>query len=180
MSDVGGRPAPAMTTGGTPQVDVVVVQPTPFCNINCSYCYLPSRNDRTVIAQSTVANLFSKVFGSGWAAPQITVIWHAGEPLAVPVAFYREAFASIERLRLADHVCVGHSFQTNGMLISPAWCEFFAEWSVDVGVSVDGPRHLHDRVRVTRDRAKGTFDKTMAGDPAVAGAADAVPHDLRC
>jgi uncharacterized protein len=48
------------------------------------------------------------------------------------------------------------------MLISPAWCDFFAEWTVDVGVSVDGPKHLHDRVRVTRS-GQGTFDKTMAG-----------------
>src|SRR5580704_5612091 len=161
MNDGDGRPASAMTISATPQVDVVVVQPTPFCNINCSYCYLPSRNDRTVIAQSTVRNLFSKLFASGWAGPHVNVIWHAGEPLVVPIEFYREAFATIERLR-PEHVCVGHSFQTNGMLISPAWCDFFAEWTVDVGVSVDGPRHMHDRVRVTRS-GQGMFDKTIAG-----------------
>ena len=161
-----GRPAgfaghPALTRGAPPQVDVVVVQPTPFCNINCTYCYLPSRNDRTVIEQSTVFNLFSKLFASGWAGPHVNVIWHAGEPLVVPIDFYHDAFATIERLR-PEHVCVGHSFQTNGMLISPAWCDFFAECTVDVGVSVDGPRRLHDRVRVTRS-GQGTFDKTIAG-----------------
>lgn len=144
-----------------PQVDVVVVQPTPFCNINCSYCYLPSRNDRTTIEQSTIRNLFSKLFASGWAAPHVNVIWHAGEPLVMPIGFYREAFATIEALR-PESVCIAHSFQTNGMLISPAWCDFFIEWQVDVGVSIDGPRHLHDRKRVTRS-GRGTFDKTLAG-----------------
>jgi hypothetical protein len=45
-----------------PVVETVVVQPTPFCNINCRYCYLPDRNVSTVIEQSTVAALFSKLF----------------------------------------------------------------------------------------------------------------------
>ncbi|HEX3403650.1 MAG TPA: cyclophane-forming radical SAM/SPASM peptide maturase GrrM/OscB [Acetobacteraceae bacterium] len=148
-------------TAATPRVDVVVVQPTPFCNIDCRYCYLPSRNDRSVIEQSTVFNLFSKLFASGWAGPHVNVIWHAGEPLVMPIDFYREAFATIERLR-PEHVCVVHSFQSNGMLITPAWCEFFIEWRVDVGVSIDGPKHLHDRKRVTR-AGRGTFDKTLAG-----------------
>ena len=76
-----------------------MVQPTAFCNINCTYCYLPDRNNKHVIAQSTVTRLFSEIFASGWACPEITVVWHAGEPLAVPVSFYREAFATIERLR---------------------------------------------------------------------------------
>jgi uncharacterized protein len=48
------------------------------------------------------------------------------------------------------------------MLISPAWCDFFTDWKVDVGVSIDGPKPVHDRKRVTRS-GQGTFDKTLAG-----------------
>ncbi len=144
-----------------PRIDVVVVQPTPFCNIDCNYCYLPSRNDRTVIAQSTVRNLFEKLFASGWANQAVNVIWHAGEPLVAPIAFYREAFEMIESLRPAD-IGIMHSFQSNGMLLTPAWCDFIQEWNVDIGISIDGPRHLHDRHRVTRS-GRGTFDKTIAG-----------------
>ena len=55
-----------------------------------------------------------------------------------------------------------HSFQTNGTLINEAWCEFFAEENVNVGVSIDGPKHLHDRNRLTRS-GRGTFDKTISG-----------------
>jgi uncharacterized protein len=144
-----------------PRVDVVVVQPTPFCNIACTYCYLPQRDDRTLIEQGTVLNLFSKLFASGWAAPHVNVIWHAGEPLVPPIALYRQAFETIERLR-PDDVCIVHSIQTNGMLITPAWCDLITEWKVDIGVSIDGPRHLHDAKRVTRS-GRGTFDKTLAG-----------------
>lgn len=144
---------------------MVIIQPTPFCNINCSYCYLPDRSNKHVISQSTVTKLFTELFASGWNNPDLTVLWHAGEPLAVPIAFYREAFATIERLRPKDGpwpVRVKHSFQTNGMLIDEAWCDFFKEWNVGVGVSIDGPRELHDAHRKTRSGA-GTFDKTIAG-----------------
>ncbi|MEA2849174.1 MAG: uncharacterized protein QOG78_4455 [Rhodospirillaceae bacterium] len=140
---------------------MVVVQPTAFCNINCTYCYLPDRDNKHVIAQSTVARLFSEIFASGWSCPEITVVWHAGEPLVVPVSFYREAFAAIELMR-PKSVIVKHSFQTNGMLIDAQWCRLFLEWNVGVGVSIDGPRELHDRHRKTRS-GKGTFDKTLAG-----------------
>ena len=90
-------PCPENPAG--PEIGMVVVQPTAFCNINCTYCYLPDRNNKHVIAQSTVTRLFSEVFASGWACPEIIVLWHAGEPMAAPVSFYREAFATIERLR---------------------------------------------------------------------------------
>ena len=144
---------------------MVIIQPTPFCNINCSYCYLPDRSNKHVISQSTVTKLFTELFASGWNNPDLTVLWHAGEPLAVPIDFYREAFATIERLRPKDGpwpVRVKHSFQTNGMLIDEAWCDFFKEWNVGVGISIDGPRELHDAHRKTRSGA-GTFDKTIAG-----------------
>jgi len=149
------------TTAAEPAVEMVVVQPTPFCNINCSYCYLPSRHDKRVIAQSTVANLFGKLFASGWSRPEVTVVWHAGEPMVLPVAFYREAFEAIEAMRPA-HIRIKHSFQTNGTLIKPDWCDFLKEWDVGLGVSVDGPRDIHDANRKTRS-GKGTYDRAMAG-----------------
>jgi uncharacterized protein len=154
-----GMPAPG--TAGRPGISMVVVQPTGFCNINCTYCYLPDRNNKHVMEQSTVTRLFSEVFESGWADPEVVVLWHAGEPMAAPISFYREAFATIERLR-PESVRIKHSFQTNGTLVSDAWCRLFLECDVGIGVSLDGPREIHDRNRKTRS-GKGTFDKTMAG-----------------
>jgi len=144
-----------------PLLETLVVQPTPFCNINCSYCYLPQRDVTSVIEQSVVTTLFEKVFASGWTGEGLTVIWHAGEPLVVPVSFYETAFVAIEKMRPAA-LQLRHSFQTNGMLITPKWCDLFKKWDVGVGVSIDGPKHLHDAHRVTRS-GRGTFDKTLAG-----------------
>ncbi len=144
-----------------PTIDLLVVQPTPFCNIDCKYCYLPDRNSKAVVAPQTLRNLFSQVFASGWVQNCLSVVWHAGEPMVLPIAFYRDAFAMIESLRPRD-LSVVHSFQTNGTLIDEAWCAFFAEAKVNLGVSIDGPRHLHDRNRVTRS-GRGTFDRAIAG-----------------
>jgi uncharacterized protein len=144
-----------------PRIELLVIQPTPFCNIDCRYCYLPQRNSKAVAAPQTIANLFSQVFASGWAQDCLSVVWHAGEPMVLPIAFYRNAFRLIDALKPPE-LLVTHSFQTNGTLINEAWCEFFAEARVNLGVSVDGPRHLHDRNRLTRS-GRGTFDKTIAG-----------------
>jgi uncharacterized protein len=144
-----------------PLLETVVVQPTPFCNINCRYCYLPDRNDKSQMAQNTVAALFDKVFSSGWVGEGLTVIWHAGEPLVLPISFYEAAFETIETLR-PRKLQLQHSIQTNGMLISAAWCDFFKTRNINVGVSIDGPQRMHDAQRITRS-GRGTFEKTLAG-----------------
>ncbi len=144
-----------------PVIELLVIQPTPFCNINCSYCYLPDRRSKTVVSNETLSNLFSEVFASGWVRDCLSVVWHAGEPMVLPIGFYRDAFRTIDALKPAG-VSVNHSFQTNGMLIDDAWCDFLIEADIGIGVSVDGPKHLHDLNRLTRS-GRGTFDLTIAG-----------------
>ena len=144
-----------------PKIELLVIQPTPFCNIDCRYCYLPNRNAKAVVAPATLANLFTQVFASGWLEDSLSVVWHAGEPMVVPIGFYRDAFQLIDRAKPRE-LTVTHSFQTNGTLIDDAWCEFFAEAHVNLGVSIDGPKLFHDRNRRTRS-GHGTFDKTIAG-----------------
>ena len=113
------------------------------------------------MALSTIEALFSKVFASGWTGDELTVIWHAGEPLVLPVSYYETAFRAIEALR-PPALALRHAFQTNGMLITPEWCALFKDWDVGVGVSIDGPQALHDANRVTRS-GRGTFERTVAG-----------------
>ena len=144
-----------------PHIQLVVVQPTPFCNIDCRYCYLPDRSNRAVLAEATIANLFSQIFASGWVEDGFNVVWHAGEPMVLPIDYYRRAFRLIDSLKPSD-IELTHAFQTNGTLIDDAWCDFFTEAKVNVGVSIDGPKRLHDINR--RNRAgQGTFDKTIGG-----------------
>jgi uncharacterized protein len=144
-----------------PRIELLVIQPTPFCNIDCRYCYLPERNSKAVVAPTTLLNLFSQVFASGWLQDCLSVVWHAGEPMVLPIGFYRDAFRMIDRAKPPE-LAVTHSFQTNGTLIDDVWCDFFAEENINVGVSIDGPKRLHDQNRLTRS-GRGTFDKTIAG-----------------
>ena len=60
------------------QIQTVVLQPTPFCNIQCKYCYLPQRDDTSVMDLQTVIASFQRVFDSPFAGSHITVLWHAG------------------------------------------------------------------------------------------------------
>jgi uncharacterized protein len=144
-----------------PKIDLLVIQPTPFCNIDCKYCYLPDRNSTARVAPETLRNLFSQVFATGWAGDGLSVVWHAGEPMVLPIDFYQQAFSLIEGLR-PKTVAVMHSFQTNGTLIDEAWCDFLVAAKVNLGVSIDGPQPIHDKNRVTRS-GRGSFARTIAG-----------------
>ncbi len=109
-----------------PRIELLVIQPTPFCNIACRYCYLPDRNSKAVISKETLVNLASQVFASGWVGDCLSVVWHAGEPMVLPIDFYRDAFLTIDQLKPTG-LAITHAFQTNGTLIDAAWCEFFTE-----------------------------------------------------
>lgn len=108
----------------------VIMQPTTLCNLDCAYCYLPMRaQDRRMpveVAEAVAATV------NEWAArsPRFSVIWHGGEPLAAG----REHLAAL----MAPFRGVEHHVQTNATLIDDAWCDFFEEHEVRVGVSVDG------------------------------------------
>ncbi len=137
------------------------MQPTPFCNLDCSYCYLPGRDDKRRLAISTVEATLCNIIESGLLGPDLTVIWHAGEPLVVPPRFYAEAFQRIASL-VDGQAAVHHSIQTNGTLIDDEWCDLFGAWSVRVGISIDGPADIHDLHRKTRS-GRGTHRDVMRG-----------------
>lgn len=144
-----------------PFIRFVVIQPTPFCNISCSYCYLPSKHITNVMSVDTFSNCISKILNSNHAGRNIEIIWHAGEPLAVPLDFYKTAVAAVRNMTPSS-VVVNFAVQTNGILLTDDWARFFFENEFDVGISIDGPRDIHDNYRRTRS-GRGTFDKALAG-----------------
>lgn len=140
---------------------LLILQPTPFCNLDCDYCYLPNRDDTQRMSIETVRLAAQRLVDDGLAGPELTVVWHAGEPLAMPIAFYRQAFDVVAKV-LGSATRVTHAMQTNATLIDAAWCALFAQHGVRVGVSIDGPAELHDRHRRTR-HGKGTHAKVLQG-----------------
>src|SRR5438093_5440723 len=131
-------PAPAAAEFARGPLELLVLQPTPFCNINCSYCYLPDRQSTRRMSRDTLEQTFRWVFAGDLAREPFTLLWHAGEPLVLPVAWYEEAAELLDRHNTRQ-VPVVQSFQTNATLIDAEWCEFLRRHSVHIGVSVDGP-----------------------------------------
>ena len=142
-------------------IELLILQPTPFCNIDCSYCYLPFRSDKSRMSADVMTATFRRCADSGHVGDQISLVWHAGEPLVLPPDYYLEAFALAEK-HLPKGTQITHCFQTNGMLINDAWCDLLSRPDVTVGVSIDGPKALHDANRVTRS-GKGTWDTAIKG-----------------
>jgi len=140
---------------------LLVIQPSPFCNIDCDYCYLPNRTDTRRMDHAVLQRVMEKIWGSGLVGGPFDLLWHAGEPLAVPIKWYEEAFRIINRFPNAEQFAT-HSFQTNGTLLNDKWCEFIERHQVEVGLSIDGPAHIHDHHRKTR-KGEGTFDTAMKG-----------------
>lgn len=137
------------------------MQPTPFCNIACDYCYLAERDVAHFMSEDVVRAAIRNARDSGLLGRELNVVWHAGEPLAAPVAFYEGAF-DIMAEEVGATTAVHHSIQTNAMLIDERWCELFRRRDVHVGVSVDGPAEIHDRHRKTRD-GRPTHSRVMQG-----------------
>ena len=142
-------------------LSLLVLQPTPFCNIDCGYCYLNNRSDRTVMAPEVLELALRRAFECGLIRGRLEILWHSGEPLVVGREFYARATETIARLRPAP-VEVVQFLQTNGMLIDERWCEVFRASGMYLGVSLDGPEDIHDAHRKTRSGA-GTFQQTMRG-----------------
>jgi uncharacterized protein len=150
-----------MSAGQVGPLELLVIQPTPFCNLDCSYCYLPDRLDKRKITLDTLEKTFNWVFSSGLVRQPITLLWHAGEPMVLPASFYEQATLLLERCNTSGFE-ITQSLQTNATLVTEAWCDFIRRRNIQVGVSVDGPDFLNDKHRKTRNGG-GTLDRVLRG-----------------
>jgi uncharacterized protein len=141
---------------------LVVMQPTTFCNINCSYCYLPERSRQARMRPEVRQAAFDRVLASSLVEDPVVFLWHLGEPLSVPPSFYEAAFAEAAQAAQKYGRHIRHGFQTNATLLSNAWVDLIRAHHVIMGVSVDGPAFIHDRVRIKRSGA-GTHAEVMRG-----------------
>jgi uncharacterized protein len=135
------------------------------CNIDCTYCFFLSKealypNEKSRMSQATLEAYIRQLLESH-RTPEVTVAWQGGEPTLMKVDFFRRSVELVEKYRRPDQV-VQHTFQTNGILLDDEWCAFFKEHNFLVGLSVDGPRELHDEYRLDRSK-RGTFDRVMQG-----------------
>lgn len=128
-------------------VDQFIFKVTGKCNLACQYCYyLNNHHDAWNV--NFDPNNFDTLFRNYKAYnDRLKIVWHGGEPLLVGIEFYKKALAAAK----AHGITLQNSIQTNGVLLDDAWCDFFAEHDFTVGLSLDGPKEIHDRHRVMRN-----------------------------
>ena len=149
-----------------PQGIHIVAKPIgPRCNLNCEYCFylekqalFPKGED--YVMSDEVLQAYINKYITMQPTPVVAFVWQGGEPTLLGLDFYKRV---VELQRpFIDQKQITNSLQTNGTLLSDEWCQFLKENNFLVGISLDGPREVHDRYRHDRS-GKGTFDKVMMG-----------------
>ena len=155
-----------MYTDVTDDFQVFVKPVGARCNLQCGYCYYLDKGNvcgpdsKSLMDDVTLENYIKHHYAAS-TSDTVLFTWHGGEPLLAGIDFYRKAVAFQKKhLPRGKHFLNG--IQTNGTLITKAWCAFFAENGFTVGISFDGPEALHNAMRRFADGA-GSFEKTLRG-----------------
>lgn len=142
----------------------VMVKPVgSLCNLDCTYCYYLHKSDLLANGQAgeisdTLLERFVRQYITEQDAETISFSWHGGEPTLLGLDFFRrvvqlqQEHAGTKRIR--------NDLQTNGLLIDEEWCRFFKTSGFDIGLSIDGPKHLHDAFRTARG-GQSSFDGAL-------------------
>ena len=137
----------------------------PICNLDCKYCfYLEKENlypdTRNWTMPPEVLERYIQQYIAAQPADEVHFAWQGGEPTLLGLDFFRNVM-ELER-KYADGKTIHNALQTNATLVDDEWALFLAENKFLVGVSIDGPRELHDHYRVDKGNAP-TFDRVMCG-----------------
>jgi uncharacterized protein len=135
----------------------LITKVTRICNLRCPYCH-EWADTKSVLEFETLANLIAKSMRAE-KVKAVRFIWHGGEPLVRGREFYEKALFIQNQCR-RNGLNTRNSLQTNGTLVDAEWARFFHDKQFDVGVSLDGPRELHDRQRPNVN-GRGSWEQTM-------------------
>lgn len=142
----------------------ILIKPTSAnCNMNCSYCFykcLSSNREqysKGFMSEETLEELVRQAIA--YADGSLTFAFQGGEPTLAGINFYKKAL-ELQKKYNTKHLYIENTIQTNGLLIDDAWAKFLAENHFLVGLSLDGPRKLHDCYRKDTE-GNGTFERLM-------------------
>lgn len=147
-------------------LDTVLIKVASRCNINCSYCYVYNMGDTNwsrmekFISKETVDAIAGslKLLSETQSTP-FSIVLHGGEPLLLGAEKLDYILSTI-RKHLSDRYSI--SIQTNGVLISKLILDICSDYRASVAVSIDGPKHVHDKLRVNH-KGEGTFEEVIRG-----------------
>src|ERR1035441_6644054 len=131
------------------------------CNLDCTYCYYLSKamlSDGPGAGRMSdeVLELFIKQYIDGVTGPEVVFSWQGGEPTLLGLEFFQKVVA-LEKKHAKPNQKIQNDLQTNGTLLNEEWCEFLKANHFLVGLSIDGPKEIHDYYRITKG-GKPTFD----------------------
>ncbi|MBK8869985.1 MAG: anaerobic sulfatase maturase [Elusimicrobia bacterium] len=134
------------------------------CNLDCAYCFylsketLPRGPGPGRMSEETL-DQFVRQYIAGVTAEEVVFTWQGGEPTLRGLDFYRKV-VDLQKKYAKPGQRIENDLQTNGTLLNDEWCAFLKENRFLVGLSIDGPRALHDRYRVLKNQ-QPTFDRVF-------------------
>jgi uncharacterized protein len=136
-----------------------------ICNLDCAYCFFLDKEvfypgSKFRMSEPVLEQYIRQLIESH-QTDSVNIAWQGGEPTLMGLDFYRRTMQIVEKYRRPGMTFL-HTMQTNGTLLDDEWAAFFAEHNFLLGISIDGPRPLHDIYRVDKG-GKPTFDKVMRG-----------------
>jgi len=143
----------------------VMAKPTgAICNLDCEYCFFLSKEalypGSPFRMKDDVLEAYIKQVIESQSAPEITIAWQGGEPTLMGLDFFRQSI-ELAKKYAQPGIKLNHTIQTNGTKLDENWARFFREHNFLVGLSLDGPKDIHDAYRVDK-RGDGTFDQVFA------------------
>ncbi len=148
-----------------PSVHIIVKPVGSVCNLNCTYCfYLEKENlyphTKYFRMSDVVLESFIRQRIKTHPAQDVNFVWQGGEPTLFGLDHFRR-IVELQK-KYANGKTIENAFQTNGVLLDDAWCEFFKENHFLIGLSIDGPEAIHDAYRLTKN-GQGSFKQVMRG-----------------
>ncbi len=151
------------TVNDTDAFQVIVKPVGSACNMACSYCYYRQKNGTGLsygnsMMSERLLELFIRQIFDSQKVDSVSIAWHGGEPLLRGIEFFKKAVQLQRKYAGGDQV--ENSLQTNGLLVDDGWCRFFKENGFLIGLSLDGPEHIHNHYRKDKN-GQGTFSRVM-------------------
>jgi uncharacterized protein len=136
-----------------------------ICNLDCEYCFYLEKEKlypsvKNWAMPDDVLEKYIQEYIQSQKVPEIIFAWQGGEPTLLGLDFFKKAVQLQEKY--ADGKKVENTFQTNGILLNDEWCSFFSENNFLIGLSIDGPREIHDKYRVHKG-GQPSFDNVISG-----------------
>jgi len=158
-------PVPPVPPNSPPAFHLLAKPRGAICNLDCKYCFYLAKEDLYTGSKFRMSDemleTYIRQLIEAHRVPEVTVAWQGGEPTLMGLDFFRRSI-EYEKKYCKPGMKILNTIQTNGTLINDDWAKFFKENNFLVGLSIDGPREMHDFYRVDKQGGP-TFDLVMRG-----------------